>query len=113
MKTVISCAVLVLVLVPTAFATGQALDPRVPGLQKQVRVLKGQMATVRVQVAETQAGLDAKVDKGCVEIIPVVIRPGYVYQSNDGSLIIYKAFDEYNSAIDSAPNRLMQLKDGC
>jgi hypothetical protein len=106
MKVVLAVLVTVLILVPTAFATGQALDPRVPGLQKQMRLLKG-------QIAATQASVNSKLDKSCVETVNVVVRPGYVYQLTDGTLEIYKAFDEYDPAIDSSFNRLMQLKAGC
>jgi hypothetical protein len=113
MKVVIAVFVTVLVLVPAAFATGQSLDPRVPGLQKQMRLLRGQMAAVQGQVASTQDSLNGKLDKNCVEIVPVVVRNGYVYQGNDGSLFTYKALDEYNASTDSTFNPLMQLKAGC
>jgi hypothetical protein len=106
MKVVIAVFVTVLVLVPAAFATGQALDPRVPGLQKQVRLLKGQMAAVQGQMSQ-------KLDRSCVEIVQAVIRPGYVYQAADGTLVIYKAFDAYDASTDSSFNSLMQLKAGC
>jgi hypothetical protein len=113
MKVVLAVLATVLILVPTAYATGQALDPRVPGLQKQMRVLKGQMAAVQGQVAETQVSISSKLDKSCVEIVPVVIRGGYVYQLTDGTFVIYKALDTYNASTDSSFNALMQLKAGC
>jgi len=100
MKAVFAVVIAVLVLVPAAFATGSALDPRVPGLQRQVRNLTARVNTL-------SASDSNKIDKSCVNILSVVIRPGYVYQANDGSLIIYKAFDEYNPAIDSTPNHLL------
>ena len=106
MKAIIACAVVVMVLVPTAFATGQALDPRVPGLQRQVRALNAKVNGVQTQ-------LSSKLDRSCVQIVPMVIRPGYMYLLSDGTIMVYKAFDEWNSAIDSTPNKIMQLADGC
>jgi len=100
MKTLITTAVVVLILVPTAFATGSALDPRVPALKRQITNLNVRMSAVE------SSNLN-KIDKTCVRLIPVVIRPGYVYQTSNGSFVIYKAFDEWNSQIDSAPNKMM------
>ena len=106
MKAIVAVFVTALVLAGGAFATGAALDPRVPGLQRQIRAIKA-------QVAVEQAQLGQKVDKSCVEIVPMVIRPGYVYQLSDGSLTIYQAFDSYDASIDRSPNQIMQLKQGC
>ena len=93
MKAIIAGVIVALVLAGGAFATGSALDPRVPGLQRQVRALQSQMA--------------GKVDKACVKIMPVVIRPGYVYQLTNGQLVTYKAFDEYDASIDTSYDPVM------
>jgi hypothetical protein len=105
-KTVIAVAITVLIMAGGAFAAGSALDPRVPGLQRQVRALQSHVNTL-------QAQMSGKLDKSCVQYIQLVIRPGYVYQANDGSLIIYKAVDEYNPAIDSTPNKVLVYAPGC
>ena len=46
MKTVVVVLVAVVLLAPAAYATGQALDPRVPQLKREIAVLKqGQART--------------------------------------------------------------------
>ncbi len=106
MKAVLAAMVVAMVLAGGAFATGAALDPRVPGLQRQIR-------QTNARVTALQGQLGAKLDKSCIEIVPMVVRPGYVYQANDGSLIVYQAFDEYRQGVDTDPNMVMQMKAGC
>lgn len=106
MKTIVAVLVAMVVLVPAAFATGQSLDPRVPALKRQINALNVRVNTVQAQVA-------TKLDRSCVEVIPLVVRSGYVYQLTDGSLVIYKAIDEFDSRVDQSHNDIMQLKNGC
>lgn len=113
MKAIIATTITALVLAGGAFATGSALDPRVPGLQRQIKTLRNNINVMQGQLNATANAVNNKLDKSCVQIVPMVIRPGYVIQLSDGSLAIYKAFDEYNASIDHSANRVMQLADGC
>ena len=51
MKTVLALAALAAVLTPAAYAVGQARDPRVPGLQRKVEALQGQVTALREDAA--------------------------------------------------------------
>ncbi len=106
MKAILAAIVTAMILAGGAFATGAALDPRVPGLQRQIRATNARVNAVQAQLA-------GKVDKSCVDLVNVVVRPGYVYQLSDGSLEIYKALDEYDPAVDTSFNRMMALRQGC
>ena len=52
MKTVLALGVLAAVLTPAAYAVGQARDPRVSGLQRQVTRLQLQVGALRASAAE-------------------------------------------------------------
>jgi hypothetical protein len=52
MKTVLALAAAVAVLAPSAYAVGQARDPRVPKLQRQVATLQTQVAALRTDAAD-------------------------------------------------------------
>jgi hypothetical protein len=71
MKYALSMLVLIAVLVPSAWAAGQARDPRVPKLQSQIRQLQSSVA-------------DLQRWKGCFKkIVPISLygdeTTGYVY----------------------------------
>lgn len=100
MKAVAASFVVALVLAGGAFATGSALDPRVPALKHQIAALSNRVAAVEISNSN-------KIDKNCVGILPIVIRPGYVYQLTNGQLVIYKAFDEWDPSTDSSHNNVM------
>jgi len=111
MKVLVAVTAAVLVLVPAAFATGQALDPRVPGLQRQVRALQNRVNVADASIANLS---EAKLDKSCVDLIPLVLRPGYVAQDRNGNLFVTTAVDTYRPDWgDTSFNRLMQLRQGC
>ena len=55
MKTVLALGALAAVLTPSAYAVGQARDPRVPGLQRQVATLQRQVAALRTDASQFSA----------------------------------------------------------
>lgn len=60
MKGIAALLALVAVLAPAAYATGQALDPRVPGLKRQVTALRSDVAVLQGYtrcIAANQQGL--------------------------------------------------------
>jgi hypothetical protein len=52
MRTVLALGALAAILTPTAYAVGQARDPRVPGLQRKVETLRRQVAALRTNAAQ-------------------------------------------------------------
>jgi hypothetical protein len=49
-----------------------------------------------------------------VDLVPMVIRPGYVYVNAGGEVIVYQAVDSFHPEFgDYDPNMLMELKPGC
>lgn len=97
MKHIITVAVLVLVLVPGAFAAGVAKDPRVPALQRAVAAQNRNIANLQAEVAELTAmdtrlaaGIVVLTDKGtCTTAITwdaIVLLANYVLGSSLGRL---------------------------
>ena len=52
MRTVLALGALAAILTPTAYAVGQARDPRVPGLQRKVETLRRQVAALQTNSAQ-------------------------------------------------------------
>jgi hypothetical protein len=52
MRTVLALGALAAILTPTAYAVGQARDPRVPGLQRKVETLQRQVSALRADAAD-------------------------------------------------------------
>jgi len=100
MKTLLAIIATALICAGSGFATATVLDPRVPGLQRQIRAL-------RVQVS-------GKLDTRCIEYMDVVVRPGYLYLGTDGSVFTYQAFDQFHAEYgDYNPSHLMALSADC
>jgi hypothetical protein len=109
MKAIVTGIFVALVLSSAAFATGSALDPRVPGLQRQIRALNARVNNVESSVSEANAGLQRMLPRNCISFVNLVVRPGYLYVNNVGTVVVYKAIDEYNPSVDTNPTRIATL----
>jgi hypothetical protein len=100
MKALIAAVLTAAIVAPTAFSVGVAKDPRVPALQRSVRVLQTQMRSVRAEQACEK------------DVLPVASFSGYLYTADQGTTIrIDSALDtvsegetpdEYLSIVDNA-----------
>lgn len=64
MKTVLALAAAIAVLAPSAYAVGQARDPRVPKLQRQLATLQTQVVALRTDAADFSTNyVDQNIDE--------------------------------------------------
>jgi hypothetical protein len=64
MRTVLALGALTAILAPTAYAVGQARDPRVPALERKVATLQRQVSGLRADAADFSANyVDQNIDQ--------------------------------------------------
>jgi hypothetical protein len=109
LKWLVTTAVLVAVLVPAAYATGQALDPRVPALKRQLSALTARVNAQdaeldRVDATATRTAVFARcIGARQAPIARYQANVAYGAQGGQYYLLTFLDFSDNNGAVGFVP----------